>query len=167
MLTRGSEFQSQASIKLFTWILIVTMGIQDKNKKNSIESKNYPKIKILRELEKFDIDWLVYCYKAKCTVQWAEEHITKDVFWLNSITYLHYWYSDWVLTCMAFQSVSSRRLLFIPEILIQKNWKVGTAMENCQKVDFVLHLKGCNRYHWCISYVYGRNKYFYVVVFSN
>ena len=35
------------------------MGMQDKNMKNSIESKNYPKIKTLRELEKFDIDWYI------------------------------------------------------------------------------------------------------------
>ena len=43
-------------------------------------------------------------------------------------------------TCMTFQSASFRKVLFIPEILIQKNWKVGTTMENCQRVDFVLHL---------------------------
>ena len=36
------------------------MGIQDKNMKNSIKSKNYPKSKTLREFEKLDIDWLVY-----------------------------------------------------------------------------------------------------------
>ena len=37
------------------------MGIQDKNTKNSVESKNYPKIKTLRELEKFGtvIDWYI------------------------------------------------------------------------------------------------------------
>ena len=51
--------------------------IQDKSKKSSIKSKNYPKSKTLRELEELDIDWLVYCYKAKCTVQWTEEHIRK------------------------------------------------------------------------------------------
>ena len=60
------------------------MGIQDKNMKNIIKSNNYPKSKIPRELEKLDIDWLVYCYKAKCTVQWAEEYIRKDVCRLNS-----------------------------------------------------------------------------------
>ena len=49
-----------------------------------IKSKSYPKRKTLRELEKLEIDWLVYCYKAKCTVQWAEEHIRKDVCKLNS-----------------------------------------------------------------------------------
>ena len=38
----------------------------------------------MRELEKLDIDWLVYCYKAKCTVQWAEERVRKDVCRLNS-----------------------------------------------------------------------------------
>ena len=38
----------------------------------------------MKELEKFDIDGLVYCYKAKCTMQWMEEHIRKDVFRLNS-----------------------------------------------------------------------------------
>ena len=33
---------------------------------------------------KLDFDWLVYCYKAKCTMEWAEEHIRKDVCGLNS-----------------------------------------------------------------------------------
>ena len=55
-----------------------------KNTKNSIKSKNYLKSKTLREPENLDIDWLVYCYKAKCTVPWAEEHIRKDVCRLNS-----------------------------------------------------------------------------------
>ena len=55
------------------------MGIQDKSTKNSIKSKDYPKSKTLRELEKFDID----CYKAKCTVQWVEEHIGKNRCRLN------------------------------------------------------------------------------------
>ena len=36
------------------------MGIEDKNTKNSIKSKNYPKSKTLRELKKLDIDWLIY-----------------------------------------------------------------------------------------------------------
>ena len=40
------------------------MGTQDKTTKNSIKSKNYPKSKTLRELEKFDIDLLVYCYNC-------------------------------------------------------------------------------------------------------
>ena len=57
--------------------------IEDKNTWNSIESKHYPKSETLRELENLDNDWLVYCYKAKFTVQWAEEHIRKDVFKLN------------------------------------------------------------------------------------
>ena len=60
------------------------MGIQDKNSKNSVKSKNYPKSKTLRELKKLDIDWLVYYHKAKFTVQWVEEHIGKDVCRLNS-----------------------------------------------------------------------------------
>ena len=60
------------------------MGIQDKNTKNSIKWKNCPKRKTPRELQKFDIDWLVYCCKAKCTVQWEEDHIRKDVCRLNS-----------------------------------------------------------------------------------
>ena len=60
------------------------MGIQDENMKNSIKSKSHPRSKILRELEKYDTDWLVYCYKAKCTMEWAEEHIRKDVCRLNS-----------------------------------------------------------------------------------
>ena len=65
------------------------MRIQDKNMRNSIRSKNYPESKALRELEKFNIDWLVYCYKAKRFVQWAEEHIRKDVCKLNSKISLH------------------------------------------------------------------------------
>ena len=60
------------------------MGIQDRSTKNSIKSKNYLKSKTLRKLEKFNTDWLVYCYKDKCTVQWAEEHIRKDIRRLNS-----------------------------------------------------------------------------------
>ena len=60
------------------------MEIQDKNTKNSIKSKNYHESKTLRELGKFASDWLVYCYKARCTVQWAEEDMRKDVCLLNS-----------------------------------------------------------------------------------
>ena len=60
------------------------MEILDKNRKNSIKSKNYPKNKTLREFEKLYIDCLVYCYKAEYTVQWAEENIRKDVCRLNS-----------------------------------------------------------------------------------
>ena len=64
------------------------MGIPDENTKNSIKSKNYRKSKTLRELEKSDVDLLVHCYRAKCTVQWAEktgaeEHVKKDVCRLN------------------------------------------------------------------------------------
>ena len=59
------------------------MWIQDKNMKNTIKSKNYPERKTLGELKNLEIDWLVYCYKAKRTVQWAEEHIKKDICWLN------------------------------------------------------------------------------------
>ena len=68
------KLKGMVSIKLFAWNAITTMGIQDKNTKNSIK----------RELKKLDINWLVYCYKAKCTVQWVEEHIRKDVCRLNS-----------------------------------------------------------------------------------
>ena len=75
------RFISLVSIKLFTWNIKTVMGIQDKNMKNRIKSK---KSKTLREFEKLYIDWLVYCYKAKCTVQWAEENVRKDVCKLNS-----------------------------------------------------------------------------------
>ena len=78
------RFKSLVSIKLFTWNIITIMGTQDKNTKNSIKSKNYHKSKTLKEFEKLYIDWLVYCYKAKCTVQWVEETIRKDVCRLNS-----------------------------------------------------------------------------------
>ena len=37
----------------------------------------------MKELENLDTDCLVYCYEAKCTMQWAEEHIRKDVCRLN------------------------------------------------------------------------------------
>ena len=50
------DSQSLASIKLLTGNAVTIMGIQDKNKKNSIKSKNYPKSKTPRELEKLDID---------------------------------------------------------------------------------------------------------------
>ena len=78
------RFKSLESIKLFTWTTVTIMEIQGKNTKNSIQSKNYPKSKTMREFVKFDIDWLVCCYEAKCTMQWAEEHIRKDVRRLNS-----------------------------------------------------------------------------------
>ena len=60
------------------------MGIQDKNTKNSMKSKNYPKSKTLGKVQRLDIDLLVYYYKPTCTVQWAEEDIRKDVCRLNS-----------------------------------------------------------------------------------
>ena len=37
-----------ASIKPFTLTTVTIMGIQDKNMKNSIKSKNYPKCKTVR-----------------------------------------------------------------------------------------------------------------------
>ena len=43
------------SIKLFTWNTITMMGVQEKNAKNSIKSKNYPKSKTLRKLEKLTL----------------------------------------------------------------------------------------------------------------
>ena len=65
------------------------MGIQYKNTKNNIKPDNYPKSETLRVLNKLNIDWLVAFYKAKCTVQWADEHIRKDVCRLNSSTHLN------------------------------------------------------------------------------
>ena len=53
------RFKSLVSIKLFTWNTVTIMGVQDKNTKNSIKSKNYPKSKTLREFKKLYIDWLV------------------------------------------------------------------------------------------------------------
>ena len=78
------RFKSLVSIKICTWNIITKMEIQDKTTKNSIKSKNYHTSKTLMEFEKLYNDWLVYCYKAKCTVQWAEENIRKDVCRLNS-----------------------------------------------------------------------------------
>ena len=51
-------------------------------------SKNYPKSKTLKELEKLDIDWLECCYEAKCTlaeehIKWAEEHIKMNIYLFN------------------------------------------------------------------------------------
>ena len=49
---------------------VTMMGIQDKNTKNSVKSKNYPKSKTLREIKNLTfIDWLVYCFYTKCTMQ--------------------------------------------------------------------------------------------------
>ena len=50
------RFNSLIAIKLSTGNNIIITGIQDKNTKNSIKSKNYPKSKTLKELEKLDID---------------------------------------------------------------------------------------------------------------
>ena len=73
------RFKSMVSIKLFTWNTITIKGIEDKNTKNSINSKNYPKSRTLRELEKLDIDWLVYCYKAKpCGRKRTSEKMSVD-----------------------------------------------------------------------------------------
>ena len=47
---------SKAWCPLSFLLEITAMGIKDKNTKNSIKSKNYPKSKTLRELEKLDID---------------------------------------------------------------------------------------------------------------
>ena len=55
------------------------MGIQDKNSKNSIKSKNHHTRKTLREFETLYIDRLVYCYKVKCIMHWVEENIGKDI----------------------------------------------------------------------------------------
>ena len=38
------------------------MGIQDENTKKNMKSNNHLKSKTLRELEKFDFDWLLYSY---------------------------------------------------------------------------------------------------------
>ena len=152
---KAHRFKSLVSIELFAWNTITIMGIQDKNTKNSIKSKDCPKSKTPRELEKLCIDtlhnscsvhrlafstsgiswvhrgmfstsgfsiqykskafmnllphmnhdiprcthgiprcaehtlfrvidWLVYCYEVKCTVQWAEEHIRNNVCRLSS-----------------------------------------------------------------------------------
>ena len=78
------DLKAWCPLSFFTWNTITIMGIQDKNTKNNIKSKNYPKIKTLRELEEFDINQLVYCYKTKRTVWWAEEHTRRDVCKLNS-----------------------------------------------------------------------------------
>ena len=54
------RFKSLVSIKFFTCNIITKMGIQDKNTKNSIKSKNYHTSKTLREFENFIlIDWYI------------------------------------------------------------------------------------------------------------
>ena len=50
------RFKSLVSIKRFTSNIITIMGIQDKNTKNSIKSKNYHKSKTLREFEELYIE---------------------------------------------------------------------------------------------------------------
>ena len=60
------------------------MGIQGSKTKNNIKSKNYSTSKNTEGARKNDIDWLVFCTKAKYTVQWVEEYIKKDVCRLNS-----------------------------------------------------------------------------------
>ena len=54
------RFKSLVSIRLFTRNIITIMGIQDKNTKNSIKSKNYHKSKTLKEFENLTlIDWYI------------------------------------------------------------------------------------------------------------
>ena len=57
---------------------------QKHEKYHKIEELSVTPIKPRRELEKHDTDLLIFCYKAKCTVQWAEEHIRNDVCRLSS-----------------------------------------------------------------------------------
>ena len=52
------------------------MGIQYKNTKHKMKELS-EKLNTARVFNKLDIDWLVAFYKAKCTVQWADEHIIK------------------------------------------------------------------------------------------
>ena len=59
------------------------MGIQDKNTKNSIKSKNYPKSKTLRKLEKSDIDWYVVIKPSVPRSGWKSTS-EKDVCRLSS-----------------------------------------------------------------------------------
>ena len=47
------------------------------------------KNKSLMALEKFDNDRLMYCHKTNCTLQWAEKHMRKQVFTLESRICLH------------------------------------------------------------------------------
>ena len=42
---------------------------RQRNRTNSIKFKNFPRSTTPRELEKFDIDWLVYFHRTKCTMQ--------------------------------------------------------------------------------------------------
>ena len=72
------------------------MGIQYKNTKNSKKQRIIRKYNTVRVFNKLDIDWLVAFYKAKCTVQWADEHIIKDVCRLDSSTHLNSLDSNWV-----------------------------------------------------------------------
>ena len=83
------RFKSLVSIKRFTWNIITMMGIQDKNTKNSMKSKNYHKSKALKEFEKLYMDWLVYCYKVKCTVYWDGREYQKRCLWAQIKISLH------------------------------------------------------------------------------
>ena len=58
------------------------MGIRDKNTKNSIISKNYPKSETLKELEKFDIDWYIV---IKPSVPCSERKSTSENILVDSI----------------------------------------------------------------------------------
>ena len=59
------------------------MVIQDKSTKNIIKSKDYPKSKILRELDKLDTDGLLYCNEAMYTMLLLTE--LEEIFVLTSI----------------------------------------------------------------------------------
>ena len=51
------RFKNLVPTKLFTWNTVTIMGIEDKNTKNSIKSKKYPKGKTPEEVRK-TLHWL-------------------------------------------------------------------------------------------------------------
>ena len=71
-------------LSVFTWNTITKMGIQNKDIKNSTKSKNYTKSKTLSEIEKLDIDWLVYIV-IKPSVPCSARKSTSEKMSVNSI----------------------------------------------------------------------------------
>ena len=69
--------------KLLIRTTITAMGIQEKNIKNSIKSKNYPKRKTLREFDiDIDIDWYIV---IKPSVPCSGEKSTSENMSVHSI----------------------------------------------------------------------------------
>ena len=80
------RFQSLCALSFFLKFIII-MRVQDKNTKNSIKSKNHHTSKTLRDFKTLYIDGRIYCYKAKCIMNWTEENIRKDFCIVRSMSF--------------------------------------------------------------------------------